>query len=128
MTELAKNMATIVLVDDDRDNARLIRILLEMDGFSVKVYPDVKGAMAAAEPDIDAFVIDCNLAHGGDGIDLLRAIRHGDTNADNDLPVILTSGDDRRSFEAEAAGATSFFLKPYSPSALSVELSKLLIE
>ena len=126
MTEREKNMATIVLVDDDRDNARLIQILLEMDGFSVMVFPDVKGAIVAAEPDIGAFVIDCNLAHGGDGVDLLRAIRRGDTKADNDLPVILTSGDDRRSIEAENAGATSFLLKPYSPSALSVELSQLI--
>ena len=96
-------MKTIALVDDDRYNTILIRKLLEMDG-----------------------VIDCNLAQGEDGIDLLLAIRNGKTDANSNVPVIMTSGDDRRLPDAERAGATLFLIKPYSPRILSAQLSELL--
>lgn len=119
-------MKTIALVDDDRSNTILIRKLLELDGFEVVVSPDVKRAQNADLKGIDAFVIDCNLAQGDDGIDLLVAIRNGKTAADSNVPVIVTSGDDRRLPEAELAGATRFLIKPYSPSALSAQLSELL--
>jgi DNA-binding response OmpR family regulator len=119
-------MKTIALVDDDRSNTYLIRKLLELDGFRVVVSPDIKRAQNATLNGIDAFVIDCNLAQGDDGIDLLLAIRQGTTAADSSVPVIMTSGDDRRLPDAERAGATRFLVKPYSPSTLSAQLSELL--
>lgn len=119
-------MKTIALVDDDRSNTVLIRKLLEMDGFKVVVSPDIKRTQNASLNGVDAFVIDCNLAQGDDGIDLLLAIRSGNTAADSNVPIIMTSGDDRRLLEAERAGATRFLIKPYSPSTLSAQLSELL--
>ena len=119
-------MHKIILVDDDRTNTTLIRMLLEMDGFAVTACPDVERAQRAAGNGADAFIIDCNLAHGDDGIELLRSIRVGQTNADPDVPVIMTSGDDSRSGAAEMAGATRFLVKPYSPATLSSQLSELL--
>ena len=121
-------MPTIILVDDDRTNTTLIRMLLEMDGFSVVACPDVERAQLATSNGADAFVIDCNLAHGDDGIELLKAIRLGSTNANPDVPVIMTSGDDSRGADAEEAGATRFLVKPYSPSTLSAHLGELLGE
>lgn len=119
-------MPTIILVDDDRTNTTLIRMLLEMDGFSVVACPDVARAQLAANNTVDAFIIDCNLAHGDDGIELLKLIRVGLTKARSDVPVIMTSGDDSRSGDAEMAGATRFLVKPYSPGTLSAQLSELL--
>lgn len=119
-------MHTIILVDDDRTNTTLIRMLLEMDGFVVVACPDIERARLAAGNGVDAFIIDCNLAHGDDGIELLRAIRVGMIEADPDIPVIMTSGDDSRSGAAESAGATRFLVKPYSPGTLSTHLSELL--
>lgn len=118
-------MTRILLIDDDRTNANLIKLLLEMDGFKVGVYPDLAQARQAITPDLDAFIIDCNLALGDNGIDLLNEIREGTTSAPSDIPVIMTSGDDRRMAEAEKSGATQFLLKPYSPSKLSEELTRL---
>lgn len=118
-------MTNILLIDDDRTNAKLIKLLLEMDGFKVNICPDLNQARQSITDDTDAFVIDCNLALGDNGIDLLREIREGGTAVPIDTPVIMTSGDDRRSAEAEDSGATIFMLKPYSPSKLSEELSRL---
>lgn len=119
-------MANILLIDDDRTNAGLIKMLLEMDGFNVNVSPDLDKARQLIDPGTDAFIIDCNLAQGDNGIDMLIEIRNGLTAVPIDTPVIMTSGDDRRESEAEKSGATTFLLKPYSPSKLSNELTRLL--
>ena len=96
-----------------------------MDGFTVLVCPDVARAKEASQDGVDAFVIDCNLSYGDDGVDLLIAIRAGNTAAASGIPVIMTSGDDRRHAAAEQAGATRFLIKPYSPSVLSTQLSEM---
>jgi DNA-binding response OmpR family regulator len=119
-------MKRIILVDDDRTNSNLSKILLEMDGFQVTVSPTLALAYQAAAQGVDAFIVDCNLAQDDDGIDLLRAIRQGETAANVAIPVIITSGDSRREKEATAEGANIFMLKPYPPSALSQQLNKLL--
>ena len=119
-------MNTLIIVDDDRTNTQLVQILLEMDGFKVIACPDSARARAAATDGIDAFVIDCNLSQGEDGIELLRAIRSGKTGAPHTIPVIITSGDDRRQYEATENDATLFLLKPYSASFLAEELGRLL--
>jgi CheY-like chemotaxis protein len=119
-------MKRIILVDDDRTNSNLSKMLLEMDGFQVTVSPTLRLAYEAAAQGVDAFIIDCNLAQDDDGIDLLRAIRQGETAAAPATSVIITSGDARREKEAAAEGADVFMLKPYPPSALSQQLDKLL--
>lgn len=119
-------MPNIILVDDDYSNTKLISMLLEMDGFTVTISPNVQHARSAAKNGADAFVIDCILAPADDGIDLLKEIRSGATAAPADTPIIMTSGDDRRLEAAKDAGATDFLLKPFSPSDLSRELSNLL--
>lgn len=119
-------MNTLILVDDDRTNTQLVQMLLEMDGFKVIACPDSKRAREAAAGRVDAFVIDCNLSQGEDGIDLLRAIRDGKTGAPRSTPVVMTSGDDQRSAEAKENDASLFLLKPYSASYLAEELGQLL--
>jgi two-component system, OmpR family, response regulator CpxR len=119
-------MAHVMLIDDDRTNSGLIKMLLEMDGFTVTLCPDIARAKAAAGNSIDAFVVDCNLARGDDGIDLLQSIRRGETAAAADAVIIMTSGDDRRRHESMHNGADGFLLKPYPPSTLSNEISTIL--
>ena len=119
-------MQNVILVDDDKSGTNLVKMLLEMDGFRVTVCPDSARAKKAATNGADAFIIDCNLSPGDDGVDLLKEIRAGSTNAPPEIPIMMISGDDRRFQAAEEAGATGFLLKPYSISALSEELNNLL--
>ncbi len=119
-------MPRIVVVDDDPSNSSLIKLLLEMDGYSVVTSPDIASAKVMADGDTDAFLIDYHLARGANGLDLLRDIRQGNTPASADSVVIVTSGDYRRESEAREAGANKFMLKPYPADALSQELSRLL--
>lgn len=119
-------MPRIALVDDDRVNTQLIQILLEEDGFDVVICPDLARIEEAAQEGLDLLMIDVHLARGEDGLALLQAIRAGQTAAPADIPVVITSGDDRRQEEARLAGASDFWLKPYSPSRLSDKLADLI--
>ena len=118
-------MGTLILVDDDRSSTTLLKMLLEMDGFDVIACPNADMAVAAATNGVDAFIIDVYLAQGENGLDLLSTIRNGDTPAPKDCPVVMTSGDERRRGDAERSGATTFLLKPFSPSHLSELMREL---
>jgi len=121
-------MTQIIVVDDDNTNSSLIKMLLELDGFSVEACEDQKKAENATSPNTKAFVIDCHLARGRSGLDLLRAIRAGETRAKKETAVVITSGDYRQEEESMQSGANLFMLKPYPPNSLSEVLTKLLNE
>jgi two-component system response regulator CpxR len=121
-----QNMTQIIVVDDDNTNSNLIKMLLELDGFSVEACEDQEKAEVRASSATKAFVIDCHLARGRSGLDLLRAIRAGETNAAAETAVIITSGDYRREEESLTYGANLFLLKPYPPNALSEVINEIL--
>jgi len=119
-------MHNVIVVDDDPTNTSLIKLLLEMDGFSVTTSADIAGAKMVSSETTDAYLIDCHLERGSNGLDLLRDIRNGSTAASRDTVVIITSGDYRREVDAEVYGADLFLLKPYPPDTLSKKLADLL--
>ncbi|MCB0034221.1 MAG: response regulator transcription factor [Anaerolineales bacterium] len=119
-------MAKIMLIDDERSTADLLKMFLELDGFSVVTCPTLEAARSQITADLQALVIDRNLAREVVGTQLLIEIRAGQTLLPTDIPVIITSGDDRREQEALEAGATKFLLKPFSPGELSADLQALI--
>lgn len=104
--------ARLMVVDDDATMVRLLKTLLELDGFEVLVGSEpatLVEKVAQERPDL--VLMDVYLKQG-DGIDLLRAIRSRQDVAR--IPVIMTSGMDV-SEQCMQAGANGFMLKPYSP-------------
>jgi len=103
-------MKRILIVDDEENIGRSLRLILEREGYAVSIcnsaaefhsHPDVRRA--------DAFLLDVRLPDGN-GIDLLRIIRQGDSGA----PVIMISGHATiaDAVEATRAGAFDFLEKP----------------
>ena len=121
-------MKTIIVVDDDLTNTSLLKMLLEIEGYQVITCKNILEAKDAAEKGADGFVVDCHLAGGMSGLSLLRDIRAGKTAVNPNTIVIMASGDHRIEEESLESGADRFLLKPYSPTELSSELSKLLAE
>src|SRR5262245_18024984 len=81
-------MKRILIVDDEENIGRSLRLILEREGYAVTVCGSA--AQFHAHPDArraDAFLLDVRLPDGI-GIDLLRAIRQGD----NGGPAIMISG------------------------------------
>ncbi|MEJ2746795.1 MAG: response regulator [Anaerolineae bacterium] len=118
-------MTNVIVVDDDQANITLIKMLLELDGFVVHTCTTLDEAKTKAAEDTNIFVVDYHLARGANGLDLLRAVRNGETAAPPQTPFIITSGDYRREKDALEAGAERFLFKPYPPESLSKEIEKL---
>lgn len=119
-------MTKVIVVDDDQANITLIKMLLELDGFTVSACTTIDEAKMQVAGDTDVFVVDYYLARGVSGLDLLDAVRKGETAAPAQTPFIITSGDYRREEEALQAGANRFLFKPYPPETLSKVIEKLL--
>src|SRR5690349_3142961 len=104
-------MATIALVDDDRNILTSVSIALESEGYRVETYTDGASALeglAARPPNLA--ILDIKMPRM-DGMELLRRIRQK-----SDLPVIfLTSKDDEiDELFGLKMGADDFIKKPFS--------------
>ncbi len=104
-------MATIALVDDDRNILTSVSIALESEGYRVETYTDGSSALdglSAKRPDLAIFDIKMPRM---DGMELLRRLRQK-----SDLPVIfLTSKDDEiDELFGLKMGADDFITKPFS--------------
>lgn len=119
-------MAKVIVVDDDYSTTNLMRMLLEMEGYTVSTFNDARNALEEAENGVNAFIIDCYLGSEATGLDLLRAVRRHTTADVRNAPVIMVSGDQRLAKEAVDEGADMFLLKPYSPKELTREIQDLI--
>lgn len=116
-------MSKVLIVDNDRTTVSLLKILFELDGYTVQIAgnPDVVlDEVRQAAPDV--VMMDVFLS-GGDGLELLRRMR-GEPDLAS-VPVLMTSGMDLTD-ECLTAGAQGFLLKPYAPEQLTEVLQKIL--
>ncbi len=101
------NRARILIVDDEENIGRSLRMILEPKGYQVACCTSAAGFRAAARADL--YLMDVRLPDGN-GIDLLRQLRQGDSAA----PVIMISGHGTiaDAVAATRAGAFDFLEKP----------------
>ena len=106
--------ATILIVDDERNLRRMLRALLEAEGYRVVEAEDGNGALGAAERSDPAVVLlDLMMEPGPDGIWVLERLRA----RDEDATVIMMSGQATLSDAVRATklGAFQFLEKPLTP-------------
>jgi two-component system response regulator ChvI len=104
-------MATIALVDDDKNILTSVSMLLEQEGYHVKTYTDGAAALTAltaAPPDLA--ILDIKMPRM-DGLELLRRLRQS-----ADMPVIFLTSKDEEIDELMGlnAGADDYIRKPFS--------------
>jgi two-component system response regulator ChvI len=104
-------MATIALVDDDRNILTSVQMALEAEGFTVRVFTDGVAALAdfARQPP-DLAVLDIKMPRL-DGMEMLRRLR-----MKSDLPVIFLTSKDEEIDEVLGLrmGADDYMRKPFS--------------
>jgi two-component system KDP operon response regulator KdpE len=113
----------VLVVDDEPQILRALRIVLREAGFHVVPAATVQEALdSAALTPPDAAIVDL-LLPDGDGIDVLRALREW-TRA----PVIVLSaiGDEDEKVRALEAGADDYVTKPFGPRELVARLEAVL--
>ena len=104
-------MATIALVDDDRNILTSVSMVLEAEGFEVRTYTDGASALTAlsqAQPDLA--ILDIKMPRM-DGMELLRRLR-----LKTDMPVIFLTSKDEEIDEVIGLrmGADDYVRKPFS--------------
>ena len=102
----------ILIVDDEENIGRSLRMILEREGYSIAVCRTIKEFRAHPDAErADAFLFDVRLPDGS-GIDLLRSVRQNG----NPAPAVMISGHGTiaDAVEATRAGAFDFLEKPLS--------------
>lgn len=114
----------ILIIDDDRELAEMLREYLAREGFTVVDAPDAEGAMsalAAQEPEL--VILDVMLP-GRSGLDLLRDLRAQRPR----LPVLMLTarGDPVDRIIGLELGADDYLPKPFDPRELAARARAIL--
>jgi len=116
----------VLLVDDEDDLRRVMRDLLEREGFSVQEARD--GVQALDEVDRhapDIIVLDLNLP-GLDGYSVLSQLRSRPATKDIPVVVLTAKGDEDNEVKVFELGANDFLSKPFRARALAARLEAVL--
>lgn len=116
-------MPKIMLAEDDATMLRLLKTLMQMEGFEVATLDQDEDILQAVEREApDALLMDVHLPQGS-GLDFVRQIR-ADSRFSG-LIVLMASGMSLTD-ECLAAGANDFLLKPFMPDTLINRVHSLL--
>ncbi len=118
-------MKTILIVDDDPAQRRLLQAAVERNGFRTRSAEDGKAALRAIEDykDIDLVLLDLVMPSMG-GLEVLREMR---TRRPGLSAIVLTaSGGIEKVVQAMQAGAADFFVKPAAPERILVSIRNAL--
>jgi DNA-binding response OmpR family regulator len=114
-----------ILIVEDSDTIRMmLETLVAGRGHKVEgVRTGTKGIESALATHPDAVLLDLNLPGGKDGVAVIRQLRA--TEETKALPILVISAADNLKNDALEAGATAFYSKPFSPTALLKHLESL---
>ena len=105
-------MTRILIVEDDREIAQLVRDYLERAGFDTSVAADGdEGMIAARNGNPDLIVLDLGLPKR-DGLDVIREIRK---HARTPIVILTARGEETDRIVGLELGADDYIVKPFSP-------------
>jgi CheY-like chemotaxis protein len=108
----------ILVVEDNRDSADCLRLLLELSGYEVAVaYSGHDGVQAAEQYQPDVVLCDIGLP-GLDGYGVARTLRDNPTTAKARLIAVTAYGQDDDRRRSHEAGFEQHLVKPVDPDAL----------
>jgi CheY-like chemotaxis protein len=119
-------MRTVLVIEDNKDNLRIVTYALQRAGYSVIAAESGEEGFALALQEKPVFILmDINLS-GIDGLETTKRIRSSE--ADGNIPIIAItsyamSGDRERIL---AAGCNGYFEKPIDPITIVEQIHKLL--
>ena len=116
----------VLVVDDDPQVREVVRLNLEMEGYTVREAGNAEEGLAAVDDDAPDLILLDVMMPQVDGWEMLQQIHeHTGVGA---IPVVMFSGkvDERSAVEAESRGAQGFIGKPFDPRSL-IESTKQLL-
>ena len=124
--EVTRRGAVVLLVDDEDQLRRVMRDLLERQGYTV--LEARAGAEALAEIDRtnpDLMLLDLNLT-GVDGYTVLSQVRSREATRNLPIVVLTAKGDEDNEVRVLELGADDFLTKPFRARALAARLQTAL--
>ncbi len=118
-------MAHLLVSDDDPQVLDLVTLVLEDAGHTVVATGDAGAVCSlAAQPEIDAIVLDVNMPKSG--FEILNELR-GDP-VTSSVPILFLSGLGGREYRARGLveGADDYMVKPFEPAELVLRVERLL--
>lgn len=117
---------TILIVEDQEDNRKILRDLLISRNFAViEAASGLHGVELARSVRPDLILMDIQLP-GMDGYEATRTIKGDETLKDIPIIVVTSYALDGDSKKAFAAGCDAYIAKPYSPKKLLSEVMEFL--
>jgi two-component system response regulator FixJ len=123
-TSLLPQIQVVAIVDDEPSVREALADLLDVEGYSTRLY--ASGAAILADPDLSEIV--CVITDvrmpGVNGLELQRQLRQQDSG----LPIIFvtSSADEGLRARAFAEGAADWFIKPVADGDLLASLASAL--
>ena len=117
---------TVLVVDDDPTQRRLLQAAVEKAGFACRVAPDGESGLEMARnasDGVDVMLLDLVMP-GLSGMDVLARLQ--ETRPDLPVMVLTASGSIDTVVQAMRAGAIDFFVKPASPERVVVSIRNAL--
>ena len=116
----------VLVVEDNRDTADSLRLLLELAGYTVEVaYTGAEGVERARRFRPEVALCDIGLPGGMDGYALARALRGSPETAGLHLIAISGYGQEEDQRQARESGFDRHLTKPVDPTALLKLLEEL---
>ena len=122
---MAKNTASILLIEDHRDIAEMVYDYLEARGYAVDYAADgVNGLNFAVTNQYDLIVLDLMLP-GMDGVEVCRKVRE---DARRDTPILMLTARDTLDDKLVGldSGADDYLVKPFEIRELEARIRALL--
>ena len=114
--------ATVLLVEDEDPLRRVMRDLLEAEGYTVCEARDGSEALEQMDRhNPDVVLLDLNLPNV-DGFTVLTQLRSRTQTADLPILVVSARGDEDNEVRSLRMGATDFISKPFRPRALAARI------
>lgn len=124
MEQRSEQNVCILVVDDEQDIRRIIRILLESSGYQVAEAPNGLAAVEyiRQQPNVDLVLMDIMMP-GLNGIEASRAIRE---RCSAPILFLTAKTQERDKLEAYQAGGDDYLAKPFSHAELMMKVESLL--
>ncbi len=114
----------ILVVDDEEDFAKAVKIRLKANGYDVVLaYDSIQAIMMADQEKPDLIILDI-LIPGEDGFSISERLKQAE--ATRPIPIIFLTGVPGGEGRAYRSGASGYIMKPYQPEELLEAIHKVL--
>lgn len=117
-------MAKILIVDDNPNILKTLKVCLEANGFEVSTAASGTGGMIKVKGERPDLIILDVIMCDKDGYSFVKEIKSGQEM--KDIPIIVVSAQDDYKVLFETKGITDYLLKPVDPKELVRKINKCL--